>query len=89
MFNEQASSLTSEQLAGLFIAAFTLQGPCWTGAVSMLQKRSEEIKGYITRIFGAHVDLLYGNAIAEWCVVHWRNIEEQQLNVMKAVKGKE
>ena len=37
---EQADDLDPEQLTGLFIAGFTLQGQCWTNAVAMLKERS-------------------------------------------------
>ena len=74
---EQSGQLETEQLTGLFIAAFNLQGQCWTNAVAMLSECPHEVKEEINAIFKAFVETAYGIDIAEWCCTYWRNIEEQ------------
>lgn len=55
----------------------------------MLQNRSSEVKDRITAIFKTYVDSTYGRDIAGWCYEYWRNIEEQQFNVMRSLKGQD
>jgi hypothetical protein len=55
--------------------------------MAMLQECPPEVKDRITAIFKSHIDSTYGSAIAEWCFTHWRNIAEQQLNIIKSLKG--
>jgi len=68
--------LSTAQLTGLFIAAFTLQGQCWTNAVQMMSLCSEDHRENIITVFGAHIRSIYSDPIADWSIAYWRNITE-------------
>jgi hypothetical protein len=84
-----ASQLHLSGRIGLLLASFILSGACWYSAKQMLVTMSSEERSEVLATFALYVSKLYSAEVAGWVATNWKVIEDENLRLIKHLKGLE